>query len=82
MVVMDNLAVHKAKKVTPLFDQSFQAFFLPPYSCTLNPIEHLWLVIKQAWRRQMHTLAMKTYETEDERIRDIKSKITQIIGKL
>jgi hypothetical protein len=27
--------------------------FLPAYSCTLNPIEKLWLVVKDKWRRAM-----------------------------
>lgn len=45
-VVMDNLSVHKSKKVQSLFDDIFRSLYLPPYSCTLNPIERLWSMIK------------------------------------
>ena len=49
-IVMDNLSVHKSKRVKELFDDRFKQLFLPPYSCTLNPIEHLWSLMKQKWR--------------------------------
>lgn len=51
LCVMDNLSVHKSRRVRELFDTRFVAFFLPPYSCSLNPIEKLWSVIKNLWRR-------------------------------
>jgi hypothetical protein len=44
--VMDNLQIHRSKLVMGLFDKKQEQFFLPPYSCALNPIERLWSVIK------------------------------------
>jgi transposase len=59
VVVMDNLAVPRAKKVMDLFDGvSFVSMFLPPYSSALNPIERLWAVIKGKWRRAQHREAI------------------------
>jgi len=52
LIVMDNLSVHKSKQVLSLFDDRFKYLFLPPYSCTLNPIERLWSVVKGEWRRK------------------------------
>ena len=50
VVVLDNLTVHKAKIVTDVYTQEFKELFLPPYSCTLNPIERLWSLVKTEWR--------------------------------
>lgn len=57
LVVLDNLSVHKAKSVRKHFSFGFQQLFLPPYSCELNPIERLWNLIKNQWRRQQHHFA-------------------------
>ena len=51
VVVLDNLAVHKAKDVVAIYDRRFKELLLPPYSCTLNPIERLWSRIKTEWRK-------------------------------
>lgn len=56
---MDNLSVHKAKTVRELFDDRIKQIFLPPYSCTLNPIERLWALIKNKWRSEVYKA---TYE--------------------
>jgi len=56
VVYMDNYSVHYSKKVKDFFDDSKPRViqrFLPSYSCTLNPIERLWLVIKEKWKRAM-----------------------------
>ena len=58
VVVLDNLAVHRSRKVAEIFDQRFVAMFLPPYSSALNPIERLWAVAKERWRRQQHASAV------------------------
>jgi len=39
--------------VRDLFTDRVDHKFLPPYSCALNPIEKLWCVIKNQWRRKM-----------------------------
>ena len=50
VVVLDNLTVHKASKVSAIYTSEFNEMFLPPYSCTLNPIERLWSLVKTEWR--------------------------------
>jgi len=52
-VYMDNLSVHTASAVKSHFNDRIIQRFLPPYSCTLNPIERLWNVTKQKWKRLM-----------------------------
>lgn len=51
IVVMDNLAPHKSEHTIALIEAAgAQAFFLPPYSPDLNPIELMWSKIKSALR--------------------------------
>ena len=53
VVYMDNFSAHHSKPVKELFNDRVMLHFLPAYSCTLNPIERLWLVVKDKWRRAM-----------------------------
>ena len=50
-LVMDNLRVHHAKPVVELIEfHNCTAFFLPPYSPDLNPIEMAWSKVKSRLR--------------------------------
>ena len=49
---MDNYMVHQTQRVKDLFTDRVEQRFLPPYSCALNPIERLWSVVKNEWRKQ------------------------------
>lgn len=52
VLVMDNLAAHKAPKVRALLDASGFAYrYLPAYSPDLNPIEPGWAKVKAELRR-------------------------------
>ena len=52
VLVLDNLAAHKAPKVRQLLDRSgFAYHYLPSYSPDLNPIEPAWAKVKTALRR-------------------------------
>ena len=52
LVVMDNLAPHKAACVQEALDAAGIAYrYLPPYSPDLNPIEPAWSKLKAALRR-------------------------------
>lgn len=52
LVVMDNLAPHKAARVREALDTAGVGYrFLPPYSPDLNPIEPAWSKLKAALRR-------------------------------
>jgi transposase len=51
VVVMDNLAAHKARPVRELIEQTGATLrFLPPYSYDFNPIEAAWALIKKRIR--------------------------------
>jgi transposase len=52
VVVMDNLAAHKVKKVRGLIEAAgARVLFIPPYSPDLNPIEECWSKVKANLRR-------------------------------
>jgi transposase len=52
MVIMDNLSIHKGKKVRQLIEaRGCQVLFLPPYSPDLSPIEEAFSKIKAFLRR-------------------------------
>jgi len=46
LLIMDNASWHKNKSIDW---GRFEPVYLPPYSPDLNPIERLWLVMKQEW---------------------------------
>ena len=51
VLIMDNLAAHKAEAVRALLDGSgFTYRYLPPYSPDLNPIEPAWSKMKALLR--------------------------------
>lgn len=53
IVVMDNLAVHKVKGVEEALNAvGAEAWFLPPYSPDLNPIEQAWSKVKALLRAE------------------------------
>lgn len=52
MVIMDNLATHKAAGVRLAIEAvGARLLYLPPYSPDFNPIENLWSKIKHILRR-------------------------------
>ena len=52
VVVMDNLGAHKAAGVVEAIESAgASAWYLPPYSPEMNPIEKLWSKIKSWLRR-------------------------------
>ena len=78
MIVLDNLSVHNARTVNEEFNRDFEKRLLPPYSCTLNPIEKLWNVVKSKWRKTVHLYCMQQDFTE-ERLEAAKLRILEII---
>ena len=53
VVHMNNLTVHHAKAVRECFNERVLPKYLSKYSCTMNPIEHLWLEVVKKLRRVM-----------------------------
>jgi transposase len=52
VVVMDNLSVHKARRVRELIEaRGCQVLFLPPYSPDFSPIEQCFSKIKETLRK-------------------------------
>ena len=53
VLILDNARPHHARKVREyLADHPIRILFLPPYSPQMNPIEKLWVAIKQQWRQR------------------------------
>lgn len=52
IVVMDNLSVHKSKRVEQLIEEAgAQLLFLAPYSPDMNPIEEAFSKVKSVLRK-------------------------------
>jgi len=53
VVVLDNGAFHKAKKL--IIPNNIVLIFLPPYAPELNPAEHIWQAFKREFQNQNFT---------------------------
>ena len=80
-LVMDNLSVHKSRSVMQYYDDKFQVMFLPTYSSVLNPIERVWNLIKQEWRKTQHLHALMDFDEESQRTQYSLARLREIIGK-
>jgi hypothetical protein len=73
VLVMDNLAAHKAPRVRALLDASgFGYRYLPAYSPDLNPIEPIWAKVKAGLRR----VAARTAEALHEALGPALASVT------
>lgn len=73
IVILDNLSVHKAKRVKELIEErACQLLFLPAYSPDFSPIEQAFSKIKAHLRKA----SARTQETLDEAISEALSKVT------
>ena len=78
VVVLDNLSAHKTAKVQAAFAQiGVEAWYLPPYSPDLNPIEMCWSKLKTNLRAK----AARTYEALSEAISAALQTITAADAK-
>lgn len=75
VVVMDNLASHKAQGVQQLIEAAgARVRYLPPYSPDFNPIESMWSKVKQSLR----TAAARTQQRLVRAIGDSLRSITPV----
>lgn len=64
LYIKDNGPIHASQSITSLIElRDYRAISFPPYSPELNPIENLWLVIKNSMERSVFR------ETEDSKTR-------------
>ena len=82
-VVLDNLKIHKAKKLEAVYDEDFRELYLPPYSSPLNPIEWLWAMVKQKWSKQLHQFTERIYarQQQDRITEEAVGAIRSMIGR-
>jgi transposase len=77
VLVMDNAAFHKTALVMQVFDdRNFTPLYLPPYTPVLQPIEHCFSVIKNAYRRAGWHCIPPSTELMSERVRAIIPRLT------
>ena len=74
IVVMDNLAAHKAAGVQEAIESAgASVLYLPPYSPDFNPIENMWSKVKT----HLRSLAARTFDTICEAVAESLDHITQ-----
>jgi transposase len=72
IVVMDNLCVHKNRRVRELIEErGCELWFLPAYSPDLNPIEEAFSKIKGALRKAKARSLDALFEATGEALRSI-----------
>lgn len=62
ILILDNASWHRSAKHNW---HGFEPLYLPPYSPDLNPIERIWLVMKNKWFNHFHA---KNYDALIERL--------------
>ena len=73
LVVMDNLAAHKAPEVRNLIEGAgAQIAFLPAYSPDLNPIEKMWSKVKE----RLHAAEARTQQSLIQAVATALSSVT------
>ena len=78
-LVMDNLPIHHSKKVREMVDLSpHEIVWLPPYTCSLNPIEKVWYLIKNEWRKKL--IEKGNHKLQHELVKEEIDKIIQTLG--
>ena len=62
---MDNLSVHKTKRVNDLFEElEIYPIFSVPYSPQYNGIESYWFLLKQFYKKDLLSRSLKDQRLE------------------
>ena len=70
VIVTDNHGAHRSYEVQQFVTRTgFRMLLLPSMSCTLNPIEHVWSIVKTMWGKQMSKL--KTDYNQESLLNDV-----------
>lgn len=78
VIVMDNIAFHKSKIVLQTMQKKeFVPLYIPPYCPDANPIENVFGILKQKFRKRwigtLGNMSQTLNETVDETMRQMKS---------
>ena len=72
IMVMDNLASHKVKRVAEAIEAAgAQLWYLPPYSPDLNPIERMWSKVKHLIRKAKARAQTTLYDVISQALRAV-----------
>ncbi len=70
LLIMDGAGWHKSKEL--IIPNNIEIIYLPPYSPELNPVERLWLYIKQSvLRNRIYDSILELEESVTNFIRSI-----------
>lgn len=79
VLVMDNHRAHHSKVVVKwLQEKQYVMAFLPPYSSELNPIEHIWSVMKNEWGKVLFSQEFEARMLRNSRpIKEIRNEFDE-----
>ena len=87
-IIMDNHTAHRSHKVQDYLQKmGVRVIFTAPGASSINPIENVWSVLKNLWRRKMTKLSVKGQQHDleffSEKLDKILNSITNSnIGRL
>lgn len=84
VLLMDNIAFHKTKKVQDLArSRGWQVLFTPSYSPWFNPIENVFSVVKNAFCKvNAHNMSQGTVSSSEERSAAIQDAFATVTSEL
>ena len=76
---LDQSSVHQCNKIKDFGDEyGLELILTPRYSCALNPIEHVWALIKRRWATRM---AATSHNVKDENMKANIAAVCDEVGR-